>query len=101
MSPERLENLLALVGPLIAKKPCRSRNPISAAERLVLTLRYLATGDSQQSQSFAFRMGRSTISTLLRETCEAIWLALKQEYVKFPSTTNDWLKIANEFEQLP
>ena len=44
-------------------------------------------------------MGRSTISTLLRGTCEAIWLALKQQYVKSPSTTSDWLKIAKEFEE--
>ena len=49
MSPERFENLLTLVGPFIAKKPYRSRSSISEAERLMVTLRYLATGDSQQS----------------------------------------------------
>ena len=72
MSPERFEDLLTLVGPFIEKKPCRSRSSISEAERLMVTLRYLATGDSQQSLSFLFRIGRSTISNLLRETCEAI-----------------------------
>ena len=99
MSPERFEDLLTLVGPLIAKKPCRSRSSISEAERLMVKLRYLATGDSQQSQSFSFRIGRSTISNVLRETCEGIWLALKGQYLKTPSTTSDWLRIATEFEE--
>ena len=73
MSPERFEDLLTLVDPFISNKPCRSRSSISEAERLVITLRYLATGDSQQSLSFLFRIGKSTISILLRETCEAIY----------------------------
>ena len=96
MSPERFQHLLALVEPFILKKPCRSRKPITPAERLMVTLRYLATGDSQQSQSFAFRIERSTLSSLLRETCQAIWLALR-EYIKSPSTTTDWSRIADEF----
>ena len=65
MSPERFENLLKLVAALIAKKKCRSRETICPARRLVITLRYLATGDSQQSQSFDFRVGRSTICKMI------------------------------------
>ena len=98
MSPERFEHLLTCVGPLISKGSCRSRKPIPAAERLLVTLRYLATGDSQQSQSFYFRMGRSTVSNVLRETCDAIWLALNKEYLKTPTTTSDWIHISAEFE---
>ena len=98
MSPERFEDLLTLVGPVIDKKPCRSRNPISEAKRLMVTLRYLATGDSQQSHSFLFRIGKSTISNLLRATCEAIWVTLKEQYLKVPSRTRDCLRIAKESE---
>ena len=98
MSPERFEDLLTVVGPFIAKKPCRSMNSISEAERVMVTLRYLATGDSQQTRSFLFRIGKSMISNLLRETCKAIWLALKEKYLNVPSTTSDWLRIAKEFE---
>ena len=47
MSPERVEHLISLVGPFVSKKQCRSRDVISPAERIALTLRYLATGDSQ------------------------------------------------------
>ena len=56
MSPERFEHLLRLVAPLISKKKTKLRIPIGPAERLYLTLRYLASGDSQQSQSFHFRI---------------------------------------------
>lgn len=52
MSPERFEDLLTLVGPFIAKKPCGLMNSISEAERLMVTLGYLATGDSAVSFIF-------------------------------------------------
>ena len=99
MSPERLQHLLTLVGPVIAKKPCRSRKPIPAAKRLMVTLRYLATGDSQQSQSFTFRIGRATISNILRETLQAIWDALNKAYLAPPSNTEDWIHIAEKYEE--
>ena len=100
MSPERLEHLVRLVGPYITKKDCRSRETISVNERLILTLRYLASGDSQQSpQSFSFRVGCSTVSNIIRETCDEIWKALILCNPKPPSTTEDWLKIAQEFEE--
>ena len=52
MSPEHFEDLLTLVGLFTAKKPCQSRNSISEAEHLIVTMRYLVTGDSQQSFIF-------------------------------------------------
>lgn len=97
MSPERFENLLQLVGPYIAKKTCRSRQAITPAERLTITLRYLASGDSQQSQSFNFRVGRTTACNIIRDTCKGIWLALHKIYLKPPTTQEDWKKIANDF----
>ena len=82
MSPERFNHLLTLVGPLMAKKPCRSRNTITEAERLMVTLRYLATGEAQQTQAFYFRLGKATVSKIVRETCIALWEALNKTYVK-------------------
>lgn len=40
----------------------------------------LATGDWQQSQSVNFRVGRSTVCAIIKETCAAIWMALKDTY---------------------
>ena len=46
MSPERLEHLLGLVGSLIQKKDTILRKAIPAAERPMLTIQALASGDS-------------------------------------------------------
>ena len=72
MSPERFEHLLTLVGPLISKKATKMRELISAAERLTLTLRMLASGDDQQSLAFSYSQGRTIVNHILRETCSTI-----------------------------
>lgn len=99
MSPERLEHLLSLVAPYMKKRSCRSRETISIKQRLVVTLRYLATGDSQESQSFNFRIGRSTVCMIIREVCDAIWKALRDEYLKLPKSEREWHGVAEEFLQ--
>eukprot|EP00112_Aurelia_sp_Birch-Aquarium-sp1_P015468 Seg3426.4 transcript_id=Seg3426.4/GoldUCD/mRNA.D3Y31 product="Protein ANTAGONIST OF LIKE HETEROCHROMATIN PROTEIN 1" protein_id=Seg3426.4/GoldUCD/D3Y31 len=99
MSPERLEHLLTLAGPLLAKKRCRSRETISPSERLVITLRYLATGDSQQSHAFNFRVGKATVCHIIRDTCKALWIALNNRYLNAPETKEDWKEVARGFEK--
>ena len=89
MTPERFQHLLSLVGPLIKKKDTRMRNAISPAERLTLTLRYLASGDDQQSLSFSYRIGKATVSKIIRETLSAIWIALKDLYLRPPEKQAD------------
>ena len=100
MSPERFDHLLALVGPKIAKKDTSFRKSISAAERLALTLRFLATGDAQQSLRYSFRIGKATVSKIISETCDAIYTSLAENYLSPPATQSDWLKIAEQFEEL-
>ena len=56
MNPERFDHLLSLVHDRIAKKDTTFRKSISAEERLALTLKFLATGDAQQSISYSYRM---------------------------------------------
>ena len=70
MTPQRFEYLLSLVGPHLQRTTTRMREPISLAERLVLTLRFLASGDWQQSLCFSFRVSRAAICTILSETSE-------------------------------
>ena len=48
------------------------RAPISAEERLRLTLHYLAYGSSQQEVSFSYHIAKSTVSGIIRETCSSI-----------------------------
>ena len=96
MTSQRFEHLLSLVGPHLQRTTTKMREPISPAERLVLTLRFLATGDSQQSLCFSFRISWAAICTILSETCEKIWQVLSSSYVRAPSTVLEWTKITKE-----
>lgn len=98
MKPEVFEELLTLVTPLIEKEYV-ARDPISPATRLHLTLRYMASGDSMASISYAFRVGHNTVSKIISETSEAIWNVLKDTV--FPKDNPEsWQTIADEFEAL-
>ena len=92
--------MLRLVGPLIVKRTAKLREPISAEERLSVTLRYLASTDSQISLYFSYRIGRSTLSSILKETCDVIYEALVLDYLRPPASVEDWMKIAQEFETI-
>ena len=53
MSPSKYEELLRLVAPFIRKCSLK-RESIGPSERLSVTLRYLATGDSQTTIAMFF-----------------------------------------------
>lgn len=94
------------------------RDAISAEERLVITLRFLATGDSYGSLMFLFKRSRSSICNIIPEVCNAIYKALKDEFLKVgflwkyihtymhsynfihifqvPSTEEAWKEISND-----
>ena len=84
MSASRFDDLLRRVEPFIQHAPTHSM-PISPAERLATTLCILAHGASHNLVSAAFKMGTSTACSIVTEVCKAIWLALKDEFVAFPS----------------
>ena len=98
MSPERFEHLLQLTGHKLSKKDTRFRKAIPAAERLAFTLRFLASGDSQKSLSFAFRIGTTTVSNIISETCIAIKEELGTKFLRLPRCPSDWLEISRDFE---
>lgn len=97
MLPESFDYILSLVSPLISRQTTKLREPISAAERLALTLRFLASGNSQQSMSFSYRVGRQTVSSIIKETCRAIWQVLDEKYLSAPKLPEDWKNIAEQF----
>ena len=49
--------------------------------------------------SFNFRMGRSTVGTVIKETCDVISRVVTNEYVKALSCARDWEGISKEFEK--
>lgn len=86
MSPETWNFLLSKVFARLEKKTTNMRKPITPAERLCVTVRYLATGNSQKSLTNEHRLGHSTIVKITQETMAAIIETLQSEYLPTPST---------------
>ena len=80
MNLEIFHELLEKVCPSIKKKTTNMRKLISAEENLVVTLRYLATGENFKSLSFLFRIHDTTISNFVPITCWFIYCVLKEGY---------------------
>ena len=45
-------------------------------------------------------MGKSTVSNIVSEVCEAIWNGLKPEFGKMPSNPDEWLAVSKDYEVL-
>ena len=70
-------------------------------------MHYSTYGGSQQPLSFLlseiktyYKIGRSTISDVINETCAAIWGALKDKYVRSPETLEAWKAITKDFQEI-
>ena len=98
VSRESFDKILRYVKPTIAKQDTHLRQSIPAEQRLCITLFYLATGDSFHTLHLFFRKGESTIRHFVYETCQAIWDTMSAEFVKTPTTSQEWKKIAREYE---
>ncbi|XP_029912989.1 uncharacterized protein LOC115363054 [Myripristis murdjan] len=94
----QFEELLARVGARISWLGTNYRRSISAAERLSICLRYLATGDSFRTIANSFHVGISTVSTIIPDVVAAIWDCLIEEFMAVP-TTEEWLSISGRFEE--
>ena len=92
------KSLLALLRPGLTKQHTNFRPPIPAKVRLLVTLRYLALGDCFVSISQQFRIGLSTAREIVRETCQVIAKTMQPLYLRTPSTEQEWLDIADGFQ---
>ena len=91
------EMIKARLEPRLARQTTNYRAPISVWEKLALTIRYLATGESYTSLSCQFRVGRSTISKFLPDVCRAIQDEFTREYLRCPTTPDEWKELETEF----
>ncbi|XP_067633210.1 uncharacterized protein [Eurosta solidaginis] len=99
MSVEDFDFLVERLTPYICKKKTVFRKPISVGERIAVTLRYLATGDSFSSLMSVFLLGKTTICKIIHETCRTFYTVLGEEFLKVPSTHDEWTKIADRFNE--
>lgn len=85
MDKNTFDFLLCLVQDNIKKKETVIRDPVSAEERFVATLRFLATGRTYEDLKFTCAISPQLLRKIIPETCSAIYEALQNEYLKVNS----------------
>ena len=102
MDVENFEYLLNEVSALITPGEMSNlggHKLIMPEERLALTLRFLATGESFQSLHFQFRIALNAISYIVKGCCDALVEKLVPRFLKLPSSEKEWLEISEKFEK--
>ncbi|XP_041361954.1 uncharacterized protein LOC121377926 [Gigantopelta aegis] len=66
-------------------------------ERLSITLRFLATGNTFEDLKFISAISPQSIGRIVIETCEAIISCLKS-YVQLPRTQEEWSLVSQDFK---
>uniref|UniRef100_A0A3P9HU25 DDE Tnp4 domain-containing protein n=1 Tax=Oryzias latipes TaxID=8090 RepID=A0A3P9HU25_ORYLA len=79
-------------------KQTHYHKPIDPEQRLAVCLRFLSTGDSYRTIASSFRLGVSTVASIVRETCDALWDCLRDEHLPVP-TEEMWRSTARRFHQ--
>ncbi|XP_071629468.1 uncharacterized protein [Temnothorax longispinosus] len=98
MSSTKMEELLTLVGEDLKKQNC-IRKPIPPAQRLALTLRFLASGDSMTSMHYQYLVGVTTASNIINTTCAVLWKKLQPLCMPAELKKEQWFAIEKDFKE--
>lgn len=82
MDINSFHTLLGRVGPYITKQDTHLRQSISPEARLEATLRFLSSGCSYTALQYSTRISKQSLSLIIPETCQAIYTALRDDYLK-------------------
>ena len=70
---------------------------VTTAERLVLTIRFLAMGETFSSLNLQFRIPERAVSYIVDSVSKAIVSYIGKEYIKLTSCSREWLQISETF----
>ena len=96
MEPDLFHELCQRVGPRITKSN-QAQPPLDPALKMAITLRYLATGNTYRSLTFAFRVPHNTISGFVPEVCRAIVEEYRDEAFSTPDNPAAWREVEERF----
>lgn len=88
MDYDTFQELLIRIKPLIERKNTLFREAVSAEERLLATLRFLATGKSYEDLTFSSIISPQLLGQIIPETCRAIYNSLRKEYLRVSIVTS-------------
>ncbi|RXN39369.1 nuclease HARBI1 [Labeo rohita] len=91
-----MEEILSIVGPDLTSQTTNFRDPIEPKQRLAITLRYLAAGESFASLAYQYRLGAITVCSSVHMTCSAIEKRMMSTHIP-PPTEDQWKAIASKF----
>ena len=91
--------LVDLLSEDLQKENTQMRKCISPEEKICLTLRYLATGETFRSLEFQFRISRKTISDAVISTANSLVKRLGAQYLSTPKSEESWIEIADKFNE--
>lgn len=73
------------------------REPIAPEQRLLVTLKFLATGVSMRTLAYDFFLGDTTVREIVHSTCNAVVELMKDTYIRTPNTADEWREISEGF----
>lgn len=82
VSQSEFEELCRRVENRVQKQNTVMRLAITVEERVAITLKYLACGDSITTLAQLFRISQPSIYSILPEVCQALYDCLKDEFMK-------------------
>uniref|UniRef100_A0A182PWJ7 Transposase Helix-turn-helix domain-containing protein n=1 Tax=Anopheles epiroticus TaxID=199890 RepID=A0A182PWJ7_9DIPT len=97
LSRTDFDYLLQQIAQNILKADTNMRKSLSAKDKLIVTLRYLATGDSYKTLEYTFRISAQAIGKFIPEVC-CCFVEVLKDFVKLPSTTDDWMALKVKFQ---
>lgn len=98
MDVDTFNDLLQRVQGRIMRRNTAMRDAVSPGVKLAVTLRYLATGNTYRDLRCGFRVAHNTISCIVREVCQALLDIVGPEVLKTPTTADEWLQVAHNFQ---
>lgn len=94
MNTASFDHLLGMISASITKQDTIMRKAIEPGLKLAVTLHHLSEGASHSVIADHYRLGKSTVSQIIMDTCEAIWTILQPIYMKPPIGPTEWKQVA-------
>lgn len=96
---EMYDDLVATLTPYLQGQDTFMRRALTPGLKVAITLRYLASGDTNPSLMYAFRVSKSSIAAVVPIVCEAIIREYAEEMIVCPTSPPQWKEVAQGFEQ--